>query len=50
LKALRVLDRVIDRYPYEELIDREFALDDLSTALQSSADRTTTRATLNPRS
>lgn len=50
LKSLRFLDRTAEKYPYNELVDKEFELTDLTDALRSSANRETTRATLNPHS
>lgn len=47
-KALSFLDAHADDYPYDDLIDAEFALEDVEAALEASAGREVTRATLAP--
>ncbi|MCH7661683.1 MAG: zinc-binding dehydrogenase [Euryarchaeota archaeon] len=47
-KALSFLAENAEDYPYDRLIDAEFALTDVEEALARSADRTVTRATLCP--
>jgi len=46
--ALDFLSEHHDDYPFDALLDREFALDDVTAALEHSADRSLTRATLRP--
>jgi threonine dehydrogenase-like Zn-dependent dehydrogenase len=45
-KALTFLDRQSDRYPFARLLDAEFSLDDVETALIKSANREVTRASI----
>lgn len=45
-KALDFLRETRDRYPHDELLDRDYALDDVGEALTDSAARTVTRASL----
>lgn len=47
-RALRFLAAHATDYPYDDLVDATFALDDVTTALEQSADRTVTRAGLRP--
>lgn len=47
-KALDFLDAHADAYPYDDLIDAEFGLDEVTTALEKSESRDVTRATLVP--
>lgn len=47
-KALAFLEAHADDYPYDELIDAEYALEDVEVALRASEEREVTRATLNP--
>lgn len=47
-KALSFLADNTENYPYDRLIDAEFALTDVEDALARSADRSVTRATLRP--
>ena len=47
-KGLDFLSRTVERYPYAELIDAEFDLVDVSTALQKADDREMTRPSLVP--
>ncbi|WP_227132700.1 zinc-binding dehydrogenase [Halorubellus salinus] len=46
--ALELLANTIDDYPYDQLIDAEFALDEIDDALEASERRELTRATLIP--
>ncbi|MFC6954204.1 zinc-binding dehydrogenase [Halorubellus litoreus] len=46
--ALELLANTIDDYPYEQLIDAEFSLEDIDDALEASERRELTRATLIP--
>ncbi|MFB6121143.1 MAG: zinc-binding dehydrogenase [Halobacteriaceae archaeon] len=46
--ALSFLADHHDDYPFDALLDREFPLDDVTDALEHSADRSLTRATLIP--
>lgn len=46
--ALELLANTIDDYPYDQLIDAEFPLEDIDDALQASERRELTRATLIP--
>lgn len=48
-RALEFLAETKDTYPYDKLVDKEFALSDLDEALHQSENRETTRATLDPR-
>ncbi|MCG7344796.1 zinc-binding dehydrogenase [Sporosarcina sp. ACRSL] len=45
-KSLDFLARNIDRYPFETLLDAEFKLEDIKGALDKSASREVTRATI----
>ncbi|MFI7493100.1 zinc-binding dehydrogenase [Kocuria sp. M4R2S49] len=45
-KALDFLARNLDTYPFEDLVDAEFSLDDLGTALEKSLAREVTRAAI----
>lgn len=45
-KALAFLRDTADRYPHDELLDRDYALDDVEQALTDSADRKVRRASL----
>ena len=47
-RALEFLDTNSEKYPYDELIDAEFALEDVEEALAKSDSREVTRATLLP--
>jgi D-arabinose 1-dehydrogenase-like Zn-dependent alcohol dehydrogenase len=47
-KALSFLDEHASEYPYDQLIDTEFNLVDVTEALERSGDREVTRATLIP--
>lgn len=47
-RALSFLDENEDKYPYSDLIDAEFALEDIDEALAKSDTREVTRATLIP--
>lgn len=47
-KALQFLANTREEYPYEKLLDAEFALEDVETALERSENREITRATLIP--
>ncbi len=47
-RALRFLERNVDKYPYEDLIDAHFDLMDVDDALAESDTRGVTRAALNP--
>jgi threonine dehydrogenase-like Zn-dependent dehydrogenase len=46
--ALEFLDAHADTYPFGDLLDAEFPLADVSTALERSAERSVTRASLLP--
>jgi threonine dehydrogenase-like Zn-dependent dehydrogenase len=46
--ALEFLASTIEDYPYDQLIDAEFSLDDIEDALEASERRELTRATLVP--
>jgi threonine dehydrogenase-like Zn-dependent dehydrogenase len=46
--ALAFLDEHGEKYPFGELLDAEFALDEVTAALERSADRTVTRASILP--
>jgi len=46
--ALQFLANTIDEYPYEQLIDAEYPLEDIEDALEASESRDLTRATLIP--
>lgn len=48
LEALEFLDKHGDEYPFHQLLDAEFSLDDAQQALQASNDRNVTRASLLP--
>lgn len=48
-RALEFLDANAEDYPYEDLIDAEFDLQDVDEALAKSEGREVTRATLRPR-
>jgi len=48
MKSLSFLQRHGDRYPYDQLFDTTFPLENASEALQQSADRNVTRASLVP--
>lgn len=45
-KALDFLSRNVDRYPFDTLLDAQFTLEDIQEALDQSAARTVTRATI----
>lgn len=45
-KGLEFLEETVDTYPYEQLIDSEFHLSDVQTALEKSDAREVTRASL----
>lgn len=45
-KALQFLSRTIDKYPFEELVDSTFTLDEIQLALDKSAAREITRASI----
>lgn len=45
-KALQFLDQTMDRYPYEQLLDAEFSLCCVQEALDKSANREVTRASI----
>lgn len=47
-KALEFLEDTRNRYPYDELVDEEYPLADVETALEDSEKRRMTRATLTP--
>lgn len=47
-KALDFLARNVGRYPFETLLDAQFSLEDTQEALDQSAARTVTRATIIP--
>lgn len=47
-KALDFLERNIDRYPFETLLDASFSFEEIKIALDESAKRTVTRATIIP--
>ncbi|GAD52415.1 hypothetical protein MBEHAL_1175 [Halarchaeum acidiphilum MH1-52-1] len=47
-KGLDFLSRTVETYPYAELIDAEFDLVDVSTALQKADAREMTRPSLVP--
>ncbi|MFB6108751.1 MAG: zinc-binding dehydrogenase [Haloplanus sp.] len=47
-KALQFLSNNAEKYPYEDLLDAEFALEDVEEALEKSDRREVTRATLVP--
>lgn len=47
-KALRFLENTIDTYPYADLLDAEYSLTEVEEALEHSASRDVTRATLVP--
>jgi threonine dehydrogenase-like Zn-dependent dehydrogenase len=47
-KALDFLERNVDRFPFETLLDAQFPLEDIQEALDQSAARTVTRATIIP--
>jgi threonine dehydrogenase-like Zn-dependent dehydrogenase len=47
-RALRFLEENVDKYPYEDLIDAHFNLEDVDEALAESDSRDVTRAALNP--
>lgn len=47
-ESLQFLSNTIDKYPYQNLIDAEFPLSDVETALKQSENRNLTRATLIP--
>ncbi|MFB6282336.1 MAG: zinc-binding dehydrogenase [Halobacteria archaeon] len=47
-KALSFLERHVDDYPYEELLDAEFPLEEAQTALEKSDKQEFTRASLIP--
>jgi threonine dehydrogenase-like Zn-dependent dehydrogenase len=47
-ESLQFLSNTIDEYPYQNLIDAEFPLSDVETALKQSENRNLTRATLIP--
>ncbi len=46
LKALRFLERNLVRFPFQELLDAEFRLEDVGEALDRSARREVTRASI----
>jgi threonine dehydrogenase-like Zn-dependent dehydrogenase len=46
--ALDFLANTVDDYPYDQLVDAEFELDDIEDALEASERRDLTRATLIP--
>lgn len=45
-RALEFLERHLDRYPFHELLDREYRLERVDQALADSAERRVTRASL----
>lgn len=45
-KSLQFLSKTIDKYPFSDLLDAEFSLDQLEEALDLSAARKVTRATI----
>jgi len=47
-KALEFLAKTREKYPYENLLDAEFPLEDVETAVRKSENREITRATLIP--
>ncbi len=47
-KSLDFLARNLDRYPFETLLDSKFHLEDIKDALDKSANREVTRATIVP--
>lgn len=47
--GLEFLERRADAYPFDEMLDEEFSLEDVETALEWSRDRSVARATLIPR-
>lgn len=47
-KALDFLARNVDRYPFETLLDAQFTFEEIQAALDQSAARTVTRATIIP--
>jgi len=44
--ALEFLDRHEDKYPFDQLLDAEFEIDDVDAALEQTAERSLTRASL----
>lgn len=47
-ESLQFLNETVDRYPYDDLIDTEYPLSDVESAVTRSADRDVVRATLIP--
>lgn len=47
-KALLFLDRHADKFPYDDLLDATFGLSQVDDALEASAAREVTRATIDP--
>lgn len=45
-KALTFLSKTINKYPFGEMLDAEFSLDEIGTALDKSASRQITRASI----
>lgn len=45
-KALQLLSNTIDKYPFDEMLDADFTLEDISVALDKSASREITRASI----
>ncbi|KAB2336300.1 zinc-binding dehydrogenase [Cytobacillus depressus] len=46
-KALQFLSRTIDKYPFVEMIDQDFDLNEIERALDKSVSREVTRASIN---
>lgn len=46
LQALRFLERNLERFPFHQLLDAEFSLDDIGEALRKSERREVTRASI----
>jgi len=46
--AIRFLQDHAESYPFDELLDETFAIEDVKFALQRSAERKNTRASLEP--
>lgn len=47
-KALQFLEATVDKYPFNELVDASFTLDQVGEALDASARRTVSRAAIVP--
>lgn len=45
-KALQFLSLTNDKYPFDQILDAEFTLDEIETALEKSANREVTRASI----